>query len=59
MLFDYLVIVVALKLASVAQKCFGVFFLEKNPVLGNYQMHPLSAIVDVALKKFRFITFSF
>eukprot|EP00493_Phyllostaurus_siculus_P001718 UN01727 len=29
MLFDHLVIVIALKLASVAQKCF-VFFVEKS-----------------------------
>ena len=45
MLFDYLVIVIALKLASVAQKCFGFFFLDKNPVLGKYQRHPLNVHV--------------
>ena len=42
MTFDYLVIVISLKLASVAQKCFGFFFVEKKTVLANYQRHPLN-----------------
>ena len=42
MLFNYLVIVIALKLASVGQKSFGFFFVDKNLVLAKYQSHPLT-----------------
>ena len=42
MLFDYLVVAISLKLASVDQKAFGFFFEEKNPVWPKYQKHPLN-----------------
>ena len=44
MLFDYLVVAISLKLASIDQKAFGVFFNEKKTVWPKYQRHPLKKI---------------
>ena len=57
MLFDYLVIVIDLKLASIAQKCFVFFnfiFVDKNPVLAKYQMHPLIRIKLIVTIQYKF-----
>jgi len=43
MLYDYLVVAISLKFASVDQKVFGFFFNEKKNVWQKYQ-HPLKNV---------------